>query len=86
MVSVRLRPPMAAALVPARAAESNHKSLLRIRNPRGPQVGAAACARDLRDALDEAVSGWKFRDLPLRVSIELSPQRRERLRAFFQLC
>lgn len=38
----------------------------------------------MRDALDLAVADMQFRGKPLHVSIELSPQRRARLRAFFE--
>lgn len=84
MVSGKLLPSTAAALVPARAAVSNHKLLLRIHKAPTEPMLALQHSRDLRDSFDEAVSDMTFRDLPFRVSIELSPQRRERLRAFFQ--
>lgn len=84
MVSAKLQPATAAFLVPARAAVSNHQLLLRIRKaPADPRL-ALQHARDLRESLDTAVSDMQFRGLPLRVSIEVSPQRRERLRAFFK--
>lgn len=79
----KLVPPASTCLVPARPAVSNHQLLLRIRQaPLAPRL-ALQHARELRESVEAAVADVRFRGLPIRVGIELSPQRRERLRAFF---
>lgn len=84
VVSAKLLPTARADLAPARAAFSNHQLLLRVRNAPADSRRALQHVCDMRDALDAAIAGMQFRGKPLRVSIELSPQRRERLRAFFE--
>lgn len=73
-VSAKFCPATMADLVPARAAVSNHTLLLRVRNAPLDSRLALQHARDLRDSLDVAVADMQFRGLPLRVSIEHSPQ------------